>query len=59
MLTRKSGEPMHEIRDDLKTILFISFGIFREEQKMKEGMIEIQKIKKRFLKAYNGGKKKI
>jgi len=48
LLTRKSGEPMHEIRDDLKTILFNCFGIFREEQKMKEGMIEIQKIKKRF-----------
>ena len=47
ILKRDSGEPLHMIRDDLKTTMFNNFGIFREENKMKEGLRKIRQLKQR------------
>ena len=47
LLKKESGEPMHIIRDDLKTTMFNNFGIFREENKMQNGLIMIKKLKER------------
>jgi len=46
--SRDAGEPMHVIRNELKTTMFTHFGIFREEKRMEEGLRKIKELKNRF-----------
>jgi succinate dehydrogenase / fumarate reductase flavoprotein subunit len=47
IINRDIGEPMHLVRDELKTTMFENFGIFREENKMYEGLKKIKELKQR------------
>jgi succinate dehydrogenase / fumarate reductase flavoprotein subunit len=45
---RSSGEKLYEIRDGLKDMMFEHFGVFREENKMQEGLKKLKELQKRF-----------
>ena len=50
-LARRNGEQIGHIRDDLKTMMFEMFGIFREENQMKEGLGILASLKDRLARA--------
>ena len=54
LLSRKKGERLHEIRDELKRTMFDHFGVFREEESMKIGLDKIRMLKERFANVYIG-----
>jgi succinate dehydrogenase / fumarate reductase flavoprotein subunit len=49
-LNRESKERLNDIRDELKEMMFNHFGIFREEEKMKEGLKKLKSLQNRFSK---------
>lgn len=50
MLSRDGGEPTYQVTDELKRIMFNHFGIFREEESMREGLEKLRALKERFSK---------
>ena len=52
LLKKETGESIYYIRENLRKIMFDCFGVFRTENKMKEGIRQIEKIKKRFENVY-------
>ena len=57
--SRDTGEPMHLIRNELKTTMFTHFGIFREEKRMNLGLKKINELKNRFHNVYIASNDKI
>ncbi len=49
---RERGEHTTGIRRDLRRMMFADFGVFREEQKMKQGLAELARLKERFSRVY-------
>jgi succinate dehydrogenase / fumarate reductase flavoprotein subunit len=52
LFKKETGEQIYDIRENLRKIMFDCFGVFRTENKMKEGIRQIEKIKKRFENVY-------
>jgi succinate dehydrogenase / fumarate reductase flavoprotein subunit len=48
LLSRKSGECITDIRDQLKKVMFSSFGVFRNGESMKEGVAKLEALGERF-----------
>ncbi len=59
LLAREEGENIFAILDDLKETMFNYFGIFREENKMKEGLQQISSLKDSYSRAYINNKDKV
>ena len=49
ILSRKESENQFEIKEDLNKIMSSKFGIFRDQQRMEEGILEIEEIKKQII----------
>lgn len=47
ILTRDKGENMASVKEDLKNVMFDHFGVFREEDKMKAGIKQLEKLNER------------
>jgi len=52
LLSRKKGEKLYKIRDELKQAMFDHFGVFREEESMKIGLNKIRTLKEQFANIY-------
>lgn len=56
LLSREAGENQFEIKESLNSIMSDEFGIFRDYESMKKGLLELKEIKKRFSKIKIGNK---
>ena len=52
LLARDSGVKMAGLRDELKKLMFESFGVFREGKKMEEGLEKLLELKRRYPEVY-------
>jgi len=52
LLARDSGVKMAGLRDELKKLMFESFGVFREGKKMEEGLEKLRELKSRYPEVY-------
>jgi succinate dehydrogenase / fumarate reductase flavoprotein subunit len=48
LISRTGNEHVYELRDSLKQLMFNHFGVFREENNMKEGHKKLKKLQQRF-----------
>jgi succinate dehydrogenase / fumarate reductase flavoprotein subunit len=48
LLARESGERSHNLIQELKSIMFDNFGIYRNESKMEEGKKKLEQLQQRF-----------
>jgi succinate dehydrogenase / fumarate reductase flavoprotein subunit len=51
IMDRDSSERLGDIRDELKSMMFEHFGVYREESKMQEGLEKLKALQDRFTKA--------
>ncbi len=52
LLARESGVKMAGLRDELKKLMFESFGVFREGKMMEEGLEKLLELKARYPEVY-------
>jgi len=52
LLGRDKGEHMMGIREELRSTMFKRFGVFREEESMKEGLARVKSLKQRLPDIY-------
>ncbi len=52
LLARDSGVKMAGLRDELKKLMFESFGVFREGKKMEEGLEKLLELKSHYPEVY-------
>jgi succinate dehydrogenase / fumarate reductase flavoprotein subunit len=52
LMGRRKGEHMTEMRQELRQTMFACFGVFREEQKMKDGLAGLAGLRQRFSRVY-------
>ena len=59
ILNRDKGEKMASIKEDLKNVMFDHFGVFREENKMRAGLDQLEKLNERAKKVFINDKGRI
>ncbi|AKB25616.1 Succinate dehydrogenase flavoprotein subunit [Methanosarcina sp. MTP4] len=59
LLARDSGVKMAGLRDELKKLMFESFGVFREGKKMEEGLEKLLELKSHYPEVYIDNKSAI
>jgi len=57
-LSRTNGERLNEIRDELKSMMFDHFGVFRTESIMQDGLKKLRALQDRFSNVYFENKEK-
>lgn len=59
LLKRDSGEPIYQIREELKKVMFEKVGIFRLEKEMQDCLEKIKELKERYKNIYCKNKGKV
>ncbi len=56
LLSRSEGESMSKIQNEMKNTMFSYFGVFRNEESMKEGLEKVHDLRQRFANVYISNK---
>lgn len=59
LLSRDEGESLSKIQNEMKKTMFYHFGVFRNEESMKEGLKKIRDLRNRFGEVYISNKGKV